>query len=707
MSNNVKMNRHNLTANALVPVHTKRLATDMLAADAAAVQGLTFANDEAIVTLGSASLPERGPWWKRIAPTTFLALATGAIAVLFLLVEMSQAGKLGFPLDGAWVHLVYARNIFKHIAFEFNLGEHSTGPTAPLWTVFLAFGLPIFHDPIVTAKLFSSIFLFLAGYYTFRLLRSREFDYGSSLLGALIVLTVPRLTWSELSGMEMTLSAAVVIAGLWSYLQPPSVFGRNRGWNNYLTGAIFAIAAIARPESMLVFFIVLLHRTFTFLFRTERDKTHGAGKIFAYEAIRSVSAFVFILAPLAITNYALSGSILPATFFAALQPKSLPNLIWSGDVGGFVLRLATSTAGLWNAVIGIYFLDDPILLGIIVLAFYLRWKHRRLRVDAASQLFTLGALTLLLFPYLRTLFLGTSSALGEEAQTVQFLSVIYIVTGLAGIKLILNALAQRGPSNRLIIVGFSVCALILGVLSIWSRPEIANTLRLSSTPVPENMLLFIGVFLFVFAIGSVVAFRYAAKQSHKLRRYAIDPSEFDKIQYRESSSSKDNAGFTDEPTAPHVIIVMRAILIITLCWHIAELPFTAVRYSASVLKQNEENVASAKALALLSDPNDIIATNAIGAFGWFSGRTIYDTEGLTSLEDLHDPPQDLGIRLIRHRPHYFIHFGASNSESLNALTPPFGSERLHASPGEEDAPNYTTAFDNPDVQAFRLNFAAP
>jgi hypothetical protein len=44
---------------------------------------------------------------------------------------------------------------------------------------------------------------------------------------------------------------------------------------------------------------------------------------------------------------------------------------------------------------------------------------------------------------------------------------------------------------------------------------------------------------------------------------------------------------------------------------------------------------------------------------------------------------------------------------LNALTPPFGSERLHASPGEEDAPNYTTAFDNPDVQAFRLNFAAP
>ena len=44
----------------------------------------------------------------------------------------------GFPLDDAWVHLVYARNTAAGDLFAFNPGEPAGGVTAPLWTLLCA-----------------------------------------------------------------------------------------------------------------------------------------------------------------------------------------------------------------------------------------------------------------------------------------------------------------------------------------------------------------------------------------------------------------------------------------------------------------------------------------------------------------------------------------------------------------------------------------
>src|SRR3972149_1221761 len=48
---------------------------------------------------------------------------------------------LGLPLDDAWIHQTYARNLAERGEWAFVPGEASGGSTAPLWTVLLAGGV--------------------------------------------------------------------------------------------------------------------------------------------------------------------------------------------------------------------------------------------------------------------------------------------------------------------------------------------------------------------------------------------------------------------------------------------------------------------------------------------------------------------------------------------------------------------------------------
>src|SRR6185503_92261 len=60
-------------------------------------------------------------------------------AILYL--SFSYAGGfLGFPLDDAWIHQTYARNLGLSGQFAFIPGQPSAGSTSPLWSVLLAIG---------------------------------------------------------------------------------------------------------------------------------------------------------------------------------------------------------------------------------------------------------------------------------------------------------------------------------------------------------------------------------------------------------------------------------------------------------------------------------------------------------------------------------------------------------------------------------------
>ncbi|MEK7837451.1 MAG: hypothetical protein AAB328_05650, partial [candidate division NC10 bacterium] len=62
-----------------------------------------------------------------------LALALG----VFIVRERQLAGGSGFPLDDAWIHFHFARNLAEGHGFVYNPGVHVSGSTAPLWTLLL------------------------------------------------------------------------------------------------------------------------------------------------------------------------------------------------------------------------------------------------------------------------------------------------------------------------------------------------------------------------------------------------------------------------------------------------------------------------------------------------------------------------------------------------------------------------------------------
>ena len=67
----------------------------------------------------------------RLDGWVILALAALA-AVLFFLIVSAWIFRIGFPLDDAWIHLTYARNLAEHGEWAFRLGERSAGSTSPI-----------------------------------------------------------------------------------------------------------------------------------------------------------------------------------------------------------------------------------------------------------------------------------------------------------------------------------------------------------------------------------------------------------------------------------------------------------------------------------------------------------------------------------------------------------------------------------------------
>ncbi len=55
-----------------------------------------------------------------------------ALAAASVAAYARAAGGAGFPLDDAWIHQVYARNLALHGQWAFVLGQPSAGSTSPL-----------------------------------------------------------------------------------------------------------------------------------------------------------------------------------------------------------------------------------------------------------------------------------------------------------------------------------------------------------------------------------------------------------------------------------------------------------------------------------------------------------------------------------------------------------------------------------------------
>lgn len=141
----------------------------------------------------------------RLAWLVWIPVLAGVAA---LLVDgAGTAGATQLPLDDAWIHLVYARNVLEHGVFGYRPGEWENGSTAPLWSLLLVPSLAAGLAPAVAGKVTSLLSGFLLIGAVARLAGRPGGPLGAFVAGGIVALD-PILGVLAVSGMEPLAAAA-------------------------------------------------------------------------------------------------------------------------------------------------------------------------------------------------------------------------------------------------------------------------------------------------------------------------------------------------------------------------------------------------------------------------------------------------------------------------------------------------------------------
>lgn len=223
-----------------------------------------------------------------------LAVASALSLGIYLIVS-ALTYRIGFPLDDAWIHLTYARNLAARGEWAFTPGVPSAGSTAPLWSALLALGFLLRLAPHLWTYCLGGIFLFaqaaLAELSARRLLTS--YRPRLPLIGLFFVFEW-HLTWSAASGMETLLYAFLVTLILVLLTEPTP--------RPLTLGLLTALSIWVRPDGLTLLGPAVL--TLALRFRPFSSLT------------RFLIGFGFLFGLYLLFNLKLSGNPFPNTFYA-------------------------------------------------------------------------------------------------------------------------------------------------------------------------------------------------------------------------------------------------------------------------------------------------------------------------------------------------------------------------------------------------------
>lgn len=223
-------------------------------------------------------------------------------------------GFIGFPLDDAWIHQTYARNLGTLGQFAFIPGQPSAGSTSPLWTALLALGYLLQIEYHVWAYALGAFFLGLNAWLVYcmvgQLWPGRP---AVAWLAGLFVALEWHLAWAAASGMETLLFTTLVLT---AFVLPPE--------RALVIGLMTGLSVLARPDGLTVLPFALA-RIFVLRPRGWRGLFEGClgfGVVFG--------AYLWF-------NYSLGGSAWPNTFYAKTAEyaahRALPLLTRVGQLG--------------------------------------------------------------------------------------------------------------------------------------------------------------------------------------------------------------------------------------------------------------------------------------------------------------------------------------------------------------------------------------
>ncbi|MBL8057170.1 MAG: hypothetical protein JNK29_10755, partial [Anaerolineales bacterium] len=309
-----------------------------------------------------------------LSPARLFLLLAGLSLATYLAVS-GWAATLGYPLDDAWIHQTYARNLAWRGEFAFVPGQPSAGSTAPLWSALLAVGYLVRLEPRLWTYGLGGLNLALTAWLTWRLVLDLwpERRLAALAAGAAVALEW-HLAWAAVSGMETGLFAALALA---AFVVP----ARRPAWLGVLVG----VSVLVRPDGLTLLPFALA-RVLAGAF--PNGPAGGWDLRRLRPGLALLAGFAAVFGPYLVFNVLLAGSPWPNTFYAKqaeyAEMRDLPLLWRLGSVGlqpligaqllavpGLFLagweavrgrRLALALPGLWaGACVAAYVLRLPVV----------------------------------------------------------------------------------------------------------------------------------------------------------------------------------------------------------------------------------------------------------------------------------------------------------------------------------------------------------
>ncbi|MCL4261813.1 MAG: hypothetical protein KJ069_01290 [Anaerolineae bacterium] len=246
---------------------------------------------------------------------------------LFLGVSALVGGRLGFPLDDAWIHQTYARNLARYGRFEYVPGVSSAGSTSPLWTLLLAVGYLLGVPYLVWTYLLGGLSLLWLVWAAMGVWRQLWPALAAKdwLAGVTLALMWP-LLWAAASGMETLLFAALGMQIMALYLphvtgaqsppspnlrqhsgsvSKPSAARRTSLPSLILLGFLSGLLILTRPEGVALVALVLSGLALPGDWQARSQRVLVVG-----------GTAVLLLLPYFLFNYWANGSLWPNTMAA-------------------------------------------------------------------------------------------------------------------------------------------------------------------------------------------------------------------------------------------------------------------------------------------------------------------------------------------------------------------------------------------------------
>ena len=227
-------------------------------------------------------------------------LLLGALSVGVFLVVSSQKHSLGFPLDDAWIHQTYARNLGEMGEWAFIPGQPSAGSTSPLWSALIAIGYFLRIPYTWWTYGIGVITLGATAWFAVDWFSASEHPTNGWRIGLVALLLLEwHLVWAALSGMETILLAFLSVIVLRQLSQ--------KDVNFFGVGVLVGVGIWVRPDAL----ILLLPVAWDVLIRYQRD-VRQIGTALLRVIVGIAGPFLIYL----YMNWVIVGSIWPSTFYA-------------------------------------------------------------------------------------------------------------------------------------------------------------------------------------------------------------------------------------------------------------------------------------------------------------------------------------------------------------------------------------------------------